>query len=269
MPDTASRERRRDERHHHQPRLVPIETEFVVHVPRDDHEQPGSEDRARVPAHALNAGVLRLHLRRQRGHVDGVGRDVLRAGSKTDDPKQADRQREIVRQMQRQPGEHRRDGHQKFHRDDPPLLGLEGLHERRPKRFQNPRQVHQAGVERDFFNRHAQVLVHDRRHLRNGRVRDAHGQVERRHPEHRVSHDCIEFLGTGDGRFGGRSGHAVWLGVVTQGEIKMSDEGKPCCFPLSSDRDASESSRRRASSRGHMWRMDSSARRDDKFSPRR
>jgi hypothetical protein len=114
-------------------------------------------------AHTHEGGLLVL---RQRQQVEAVGGDVVRGRGKGQQPEhgQAELEDAGQRQCQRHRTQRRTDDELQGH--DPPALGAQQVHQRRPQRLDDPRQVQPARVERDRGVVQAQVLVqhHRQRH---------------------------------------------------------------------------------------------------------
>ena len=178
MPEGKRAHRQSDEHHDDRPTLLPRHAELVVQRACEGDQKARGDDGTHVPAHALQAGVARLIAERNRRHEHAVGDDVLRGRGKPRDPKEGEREGEKAGDRERK-GDHAEGGHhQKLHRDHPIALRFERLEERRPERFQHPRQVELAGVDGDVFGRDAHVLVHDRSDSADRHVGQAHREIE-------------------------------------------------------------------------------------------
>ena len=93
--------------------------------------------------------------------VESVGSDVVGGAAEGHQPEEAQGAAQPPRRIEGEGHAGQRSAHQQLHHHNPPALRAQGIHQRTPQRFDDPRQIEPAGVERQCGIRQAKVGVHD------------------------------------------------------------------------------------------------------------
>ena len=83
--------------------------------------------------------------------------------------------------------DHKGYGHYDLHRDDPPSLCLDDVHERAPEELQRPREVKQGCEQRHLPVRNAHLGEHQDGDIVDKEIWNALDEVEGRDPHPRVA----------------------------------------------------------------------------------
>ena len=152
---------------------------------REPDEAARGDQLGEVVERPLDADVLRLVARREFGHVDAVGRDVVCGAAEGHDGQNRDHDREERRQVKCQSRNAEQYAAQKLSRNHEELLAAEKLQKRTPQKLDSPRPHDKRRPERYLRIRDTQILVHNRRNHVQHHERQAHRKIKRRYPAQR------------------------------------------------------------------------------------
>ena len=149
------------------------------------HQPALARERSQPVKRAAHADKRRLPVRGQRVQIKSVGRDVVRRRAKRHQPKHRERGLEKRRPRQRERDRRERPADHDLQRHDPKPFRAKQVHQRRPQRLDDPRQVAPARVERDVGIGDAEVLIHHHRQRHHDDIRDTLAKIERGNPSPR------------------------------------------------------------------------------------
>ena len=148
-----------------------------------DDENPLAEHHRDPVERIADAHKGRLPSLVQGEHIIAVRGDVVRGGGESGDDEQDEHPREGRSGRKRRGQDADGDGHQQLHRDDPPALALENVHEGAPERLHEPGKADQAGQQGQPGIVHPEVLEDHHGDRVHDKVRKSFREIQGRYPE--------------------------------------------------------------------------------------
>ena len=186
VPQPKGDKKPRNAIEHQAPRITYAATEQHLQIACHHYKEALAEDCGQTVESASYPDEPSLLVLVKTKHVETVCRNVVSGTAESHQPEETQRalKPEVGGNGERHAA--KRSPDQQLHGDDPPAFCLYNVDKRAPQRLYDPRQIKPRSIESDFRVGKSQLLIKHERDGHYGHIRQAFGEIKRRHPAPRI-----------------------------------------------------------------------------------